>query len=89
MGLRKKLVKSRKINKLHLKGKIGIEGKTRQNAMNKQTFDTKGKIGIEEKTRQNSENEQTVDLNGKSGIEVLPAILRTIGGGPNGYRDFL
>ena len=57
--------------------------------MNKQTFDTKGKIGIEEKTRQNSENEQTVDLNGKSGIEVLPAILRTIGGGPNGYRDFL
>ena len=31
--------------------KIEIEGKTRQNAENKQTFDLKGKIDIERKTR--------------------------------------
>ena len=51
--------------KLDLTGKIDIEGKTRQNAENKQTLDLTGKIEIEGKTRQNAENKQTFGLTGK------------------------
>ena len=40
--------------------KIEIEGKTRQNAENKQTFDLTRKLNFEEKTRQNAENKQTL-----------------------------
>ena len=36
--------------------------KTRQNAENKQTFDSTGKIQIEGKTRQNAESKQTFGL---------------------------
>ena len=38
-------------------GEIEFEGKTRQTAENKQTFDFTGKIEIEGKTRQNVENQ--------------------------------
>ena len=53
-----------------MSAKIDIEGKTRQNAKNKQTFDLTSKIEIEGKTRQNTENKQTFDLMGKLSIEV-------------------
>ena len=39
-----------------------VEGKTRQNTENKQTFDLGRKIEIEGKTRQIAENKQTFDL---------------------------
>ena len=48
--------------------KIEIEGKTRQNVENKQTFDFRVKIEIEPegKTRQNAENKQTFDSMGEN-----------------------
>ena len=45
----KKLVKTLKINKLHLMAKIDIEGKTRQNVENKQTLVLTAKIGFDGK----------------------------------------
>ena len=51
-------------SRFDLKGKIGIERKTRQNAENKQTFDMTRKIGVERKTRQTTENKQIFDLTG-------------------------
>ena len=45
--------------------KIEFEGKTRQTAENKQTFDFTGNIEFERKTRQNTENKQTFDFTGK------------------------
>ena len=49
--------------------KIGIVEKTRQNAENKQTFESTAKIEIEEKTCQNAENKHTLDLTWKIEIE--------------------
>ena len=46
-------------------GKIEIEGKSRQNAVNKQTFDLTGKIEIVGKSCQIAENKQTFDLTGE------------------------
>ena len=43
-------------------GKLKLRGKTRQNALNEQTFDLMGKIEIEEKTRQTTENKQTFGI---------------------------
>ena len=63
LTLREKLVKTPKINKVLIgREKIKIEGKTRQIAENKQTFDLSGKIEIEGKNRQNAENKQTFSL---------------------------
>ena len=45
-----KLVKTLKINKLDLTGKIEIEGKACQNAENKQTFGLTAKIEIRGQT---------------------------------------
>ena len=67
--LRKKLVKTLKINKLFdLTGKIEIGGKTRQNAEKTKLllYDEKLKIEIERKTRQNAESKQTFGLKEKT-----------------------
>ena len=48
---------------------IKIEGKSRQNVENKQTFELTEKFEIEGKTRQHAENKQTLDLKEKIGIE--------------------
>ena len=55
---------------LRLRGKVEIDGKARQNAENKQTFDLTRTIEIEErKTRQNAENKQTFDVMRKIQID--------------------
>ena len=54
--MREKLVKTSKINLILLEKLNLFEGKTCQNAENKQTFDLTRKIEVEGKTRQNIEN---------------------------------
>jgi len=69
-------VKTLKINKLFLTGKIGIEGKTRQNAENKQTFGLIRLTGIIKIERISRFSSQGFEL-GNSRI-CLPSIVLSI-----------